>query len=361
MRELATAKSAAVKAFSRKYVGSQSFLSAAACAEGAARAGSGRKNLEAGKAGGASNLVAFPAMSNFCGYRFPLEWIDVIKREYSGNFVLLDAASHVSSASLDLSVHKPDFVCVSFYKMFGYPTGLGALLVRQISLRALEGKRYFGGGTVEMNLVRQRVHAFKRRSEEPADWLEDGTLPFLDIAAALDHGFDAIGRLPLGIEGISRHCHHLARYFFDKLRSLRHRNGRPAATIYSSTDYSDRERQGPVVNFNLLKEDGNCYGCAAFRRLAETRRIALRTGCFCNVGACQRYLGISDEDVLRNYRVRLATRSRSACACLWPPACGSASVHACTIHNAGKSKMFSKCFQLDKFQCRFKHWFKPGY
>ena len=105
MRELAAAKSVAVKAFSRNDVGSPGFLQTGA--------GSGSKNV-------ASNLVAFPAMSNFCGYRFPLEWIDEIKRECSGNFVLLDAASHVSSARLDLSVHKPDFVCVSFYKMLGY-------------------------------------------------------------------------------------------------------------------------------------------------------------------------------------------------------------------------------------------------
>ncbi len=32
--------------------------------------------------------------------------------------------------------------------MFGYPTGLGALLVRIEVLPLLGGKRFFGGGTV---------------------------------------------------------------------------------------------------------------------------------------------------------------------------------------------------------------------
>ena len=39
--------------------------------------------------------------------------------------VLLDAASYVSTCRLDLSRCTPDFVCMSFYKMFGFPTGLG--------------------------------------------------------------------------------------------------------------------------------------------------------------------------------------------------------------------------------------------
>jgi hypothetical protein len=37
--------------------------------------------------------------------------------------VVLDAAAHAPTHSLDLSRTKPDFVTISFYKMFGYPTG----------------------------------------------------------------------------------------------------------------------------------------------------------------------------------------------------------------------------------------------
>ena len=43
-------------------------------------------------------------------------------------YVLLDAASYASTSPLDLSAVKPDFVPISFYKIFGYPTGLGEYL-----------------------------------------------------------------------------------------------------------------------------------------------------------------------------------------------------------------------------------------
>ena len=67
-------------------------------------------------------------------------------------WVLLDAAKYASTSPLNLgdstkedehrktgSIEqlpvKPDFVTVSFYKVFGYPTGLGALLVRRDASR----------------------------------------------------------------------------------------------------------------------------------------------------------------------------------------------------------------------------------
>lgn len=75
-------------------------------------------------------------------------------------FCLLDAATFVSTNTLDLSVHKPDFVALSFYKMFGLPTGLGALLVRNSSAPALR-KRYYGGGTVQIALSSNPTHVLR--------------------------------------------------------------------------------------------------------------------------------------------------------------------------------------------------------
>ena len=51
--------------------------------------------------------------------------------------VLLDAAKLVSTCPLDLTKHDADFVAVSFYKIFGLPTGLGALLVKQSVAKTL--------------------------------------------------------------------------------------------------------------------------------------------------------------------------------------------------------------------------------
>ena len=82
----------------------------------------------------ANHLFVYPAESNFSGRKFPLSWENKY-HNYSGSsrgrwFVLLDASAYVSTNSLDLSQHPFDYVALSFHKMFGYPTGLGALLVR---------------------------------------------------------------------------------------------------------------------------------------------------------------------------------------------------------------------------------------
>lgn len=60
--------------------------------------------------------------------------------------VLVDAAAYVPTQPLDLSAVRPDFVAMSFYKMFGYPTGLGALLVRVDAAEVLNKVRRGAGG-----------------------------------------------------------------------------------------------------------------------------------------------------------------------------------------------------------------------
>lgn len=75
------------------------------------------------------HLFAFPAQSNFSGVKHPLH---IIEQAHSKGWdVLLDAAAFVPTNRLDLQAIQPDFVTLSFYKMFGYPTGIGALLVRK--------------------------------------------------------------------------------------------------------------------------------------------------------------------------------------------------------------------------------------
>jgi molybdenum cofactor sulfurtransferase len=73
----------------------------------------------------------------------------------------------VCTNHLDLGKYSPDFVVLSFYKMFGYPTGLGALLVRNgTGAAVLRRKKYFGGGTVEVALARDRHHVFRKKLHE---------------------------------------------------------------------------------------------------------------------------------------------------------------------------------------------------
>ena len=111
-------------------------------------------------------LFAYPAQCNFSGKKYPLTWIDALhehrlytksKGILTNGLVLLDAASFVCTSPLDLSQYQPDFVCLSFYKMFGYPTGLGALLVRNDRCNLLR-KTYYGGGTVAATISSEDFH-----------------------------------------------------------------------------------------------------------------------------------------------------------------------------------------------------------
>ena len=138
------------------------------------------------------NLFAFPAQSNFTGVQHPLEYVERAQRR--GWDVLLDAAAFVPTNRLDLQAVRPEFVSVSFYKMFGYPTGVGCLLVRKAALHKLH-RPWFAGGTVNFATVGGRRHVLS-----PGEaGFEDGTLNYLSIAAVqigLRHlaaaGIDAI-------------------------------------------------------------------------------------------------------------------------------------------------------------------------
>ena len=84
---------------------------------------------------------------------------------------------------------------------------------------------------------------------------------------------------------------------------MRHSNGRIVTIIYSDTDFSDPSTQGPIISFNLLQTDGQLVGYGAVEKLATVHGVHLRTGCFCNTGACMKHLGLSEERVRQNVEV----------------------------------------------------------
>jgi selenocysteine lyase/cysteine desulfurase len=110
--------------------------------------------------GAVRKLFAFPAQSNFTGVKHPLEYVE--RAHAQGWDVLLDAAAYVPTNRLDLSKVAPDFVSVSFYKMFGYPTGVGCLLIRNTMLPLLH-RPWFAGGTVNFATVQARAHILSPR------------------------------------------------------------------------------------------------------------------------------------------------------------------------------------------------------
>ena len=125
---------------------------------------------------GPARLLAFPAQSNFSGVKHPLAIID--QAHAHGWDVLLDAAAFAPTNRLDLSAHHPDFVCLSFYKMFGYPTGVGALIARRDALTRLR-RPWFAGGTITIASVGGDGH-FLMDGEAG---FEDGTVNYLSLPA----------------------------------------------------------------------------------------------------------------------------------------------------------------------------------
>ncbi|HMN62262.1 MAG TPA: aminotransferase class V-fold PLP-dependent enzyme, partial [Anaerolinea sp.] len=133
------------------------------------------RNLAAARPG-KHNLFAFPAQSNFTGVQHPLTWIE--QAQAGGWDVLLDAASFVPTNRLDLSRYHPDFAAVSFYKIFGYPTGLGCLLARKTSAAKLR-RPWYAGGTITFS----SVVAFNHYLTPGPAGFEDGTVNYLSIPA----------------------------------------------------------------------------------------------------------------------------------------------------------------------------------
>jgi selenocysteine lyase/cysteine desulfurase len=231
-----------------------------------------------------ANLFAFPAQSNFSGVKHPLSLIGRARER--GWRVLLDAAAFAPTNRLDLKAASPDFVAVSFYKMFGYPTGVGCLMIRNTALGVLE-RPWFGGGTVNFVSVHARRHVLSPREAG----FEDGTLNFLSIPA-VESGLRRLGAI--GFETIQTRIACLTDWLISRLLGLRHGNGRPLVRIYGPATPVMR---GGTVTMNFYDPDGHLIDYRRVDELAGLRGISLRTGCFCNPGAGEWAEGLTDDDM----------------------------------------------------------------
>ena len=220
------------------------------------------------------SLFAFPAQSNFSGVQHPLELID--EAHAKGYDVLLDAAAFVPTNPLSLADTRPDFVCVSFYKMFGYPTGVGALIARREALARLR-RPWFSGGTVEW----VTVGTTRSRLFPDAEAFEDGTPNFLHIAA-VPAGLDLLTRI--GMDRVHEHVSDLTRALLTAFATAGEKLGRPLVELYGPPDAPGR---GATIAFNLLDRDGQVLPYDDVERRARDAKIAIRDGCFCNPGASE--------------------------------------------------------------------------
>ncbi|KAI3965813.1 hypothetical protein MKX01_010770 [Papaver californicum] len=255
--------------------------------------------------GSAYNLFAFPSECNFSGMKFSLDLVKLMKENseralegspYSSGqwMVLIDAAKGCATQPPDLARFPADFVAISFYKIFGYPTGLGALIIRTDAAKLLK-KTYFSGGTVAASIA---DIDFVRRREGIEESFENGTISFLSLAS-LHHGFRIINNLTLN--AIARHTSCLMSHVRKTLSALRHGNGAVVCTLYGDLTKMSYREWGPTISFNIRRADGSWHGYREVEKLASLSGIQLRTGCFCNPGACAKYLGLSHMDLLSNF------------------------------------------------------------
>ncbi len=222
------------------------------------------------------SLFAFPAQSNFSGVQHPLSWIK--QAQVRGYRVLLDAAAYIASQPLSLRDVPADFVALSYYKMFGYPTGIGALVVRRESLSLLQ-RDYFAGGTVEFVSVQNGL----LRRKVGGEGFEDGTPNFLAMPAVCD-GLKWLRKI--GMPVVRSNGDALISRLIVGLKSLG-----PDIEIYGPGNVKAR---GGTVAFNLRRA-GRLVPFETVEIAARDCRIALRGGCFCNPGAAEEAFGINAE------------------------------------------------------------------
>lgn len=233
---------------------------------------------------GAPRLFAYPAQSNFSGFQHPLAYIPQAKER--GWDVILDAAAFAPTNRLDVAAWGPDFVPLSFYKMFGYPTGLGALIARRTALAQLR-RPWFAGGTITVASVQGDRHYLA----EPPAGFEDGTLNYLGIPA-VEIGLRHLESI--GMDAIHARVGCLTGWLLDQLTALRHASGLPLVRVYGPLDTGCR---GGAVTVNFYDAAGKVIDHHHIEAAANRRNISLRTGCFCNPGAGEVALGFSQAEL----------------------------------------------------------------
>jgi molybdenum cofactor sulfurtransferase len=234
----------------------------------------------------AYNLLAFPAQSNFSGVHHPLGLVEEARE--LGWDVLVDMAAFAPTNRVDIAAVRPDFATFSFYKVFGFPTGIGCLLIRKERLAALH-RPWFAGGTITVASV--QGDGYYLHDDEAG--FEDGTVDYLNIPA-VETGLRHIEGI--GIDTIHDRVAQLTAWLLDALTDLRHSNGEPLVQVLGPTT---TEARGGTVAFVMHDPDGRPIDDRRVEELANRVNFSIRTGCFCNPGAGEIAHGLTSDEMRR--------------------------------------------------------------
>ncbi|KAG2043958.1 PLP-dependent transferase [Suillus americanus] len=239
----------------------------------------------------ASSLFALTGLSNITNAKNSLSIIGFASS--LGYHTLLDAAALAPSSVISLSETPVDAMVVSFYKMFGYPTGVGALIVKESFLEILE-RPWFAGGTVGVVQVPGSIFT---RTSVLHEQFEDGTINFMTLPAVTDGLRFLSAYLPFLPLRLS--C--LTHYLVASLSRLRHDStGTPVVRILSKLpsrrlkSVGEQCDSGSTISLIFLSAR-EMIPNSFIEHVAVSRNISLRTGCMCNPGGAASLLGIQNQ------------------------------------------------------------------
>ncbi len=223
-------------------------------------------------------LIALPETCNFSGEKFNVP-INTLRQKYNG-YILLDIAKGITEHNINLE-QEPEFLVFSYYKLFGYPTGLGALLIHKKMLSIIN-KQYFGGGTYDW--VISEKHMYKPR--ETIKSFEDGTSNFLALAI-LEH---ALPRYISNRSSIMTTMRSLTEYARTKLSKAKYFNNEKIFKCYFPTNFTN------IATINVLYPNREPIGFVTVKKVCEKENIFIRGGCMCNPGSCSKWIDLSVEE-----------------------------------------------------------------
>ncbi|GJE88298.1 PLP-dependent transferase [Phanerochaete sordida] len=237
------------------------------------------------------SLFVLTGQSNVTNSKVPLALIAAAAA--MGYSTLLDAAALAPTSRISLAENPVDAMAVSFYKMFGYPTGIGALIAKNSFLLRLR-RPWFAGGTVEFVQSPGTLHF---ASENVHERFEDGTINYLGLPAVTE-GLRLLSRylpyLPLRLSILAQHL-------VTSLEKLRHEStGTALVRVLSKAPRATRSvgepaEAGTVVSLIFLSPNGDILPLAFVEHAATQQKISLRTGCMCNSGGTLAMRGLQDE------------------------------------------------------------------
>lgn len=275
-----------------------------------------------------TTLIALPLQCNATGQRHlqtlrKLCAAPLSTTQQPRPLILVDAASYLSpSQTFPLFefpyASAPDLVACSLYKILGYPTGLGCLIVKRSSWSRLTSKTYHGGGTLDSYTP---TMVWKQPRKNPIEAFEDGTSNYHSIVG-LGTAFEVWD----GVFGVDMDMRRswvegLTRKLFKGMMGLKHGNGKEVVRIYTNSksfqqwsdtssssanenkdeDGSTEPDQGPILLFNLLTPTSNLIPTPEISRLASILNIHLRSGQHCNPGVIIQQVGVSEDQVVRTW------------------------------------------------------------